>query len=72
MVVPEKLLMKKIKKREKVKKQLASKQQNQPTEESAVAEPECKRQVSTNILITSSTFIFFFHIINKLNVLSIS
>lgn len=40
MVVPEKILMKKIKKREKVKKQLANKQRNQNVDEPLVEEPE--------------------------------
>lgn len=41
MVVPEKILMKKIKKREKVKKQLAAnKQRNQNVDETLVEEPE--------------------------------
>lgn len=42
MVVPEKLLMKKIKKREKVKKQLANKQQSKQNEETSVVEPDCE------------------------------
>lgn len=41
MVVPEKILMKKIKKREKVKKQLAAnKQRNQNVDETLVEEPK--------------------------------
>lgn len=57
MVVPEKLLMKKIKKREEVKKELAKKQQNQQTtEEPPANEPKRKSFVFLNISIFDKNF----------------
>lgn len=52
MVVPEKILMRKIKKREKVKKQLiASKQVDKIMGESSVDETERKYTNITNVLL---------------------